>query len=196
MCLRHLKGLGLQYKKLKKTVRLTNSHKKLRVAIAKKCLKDRIDFSKVVMTDEKKFKLDGPDNWFTYQGGPTNRQQRAMRQQGGHGTVLPTGAIHLEYLEVKVDAIAYKITLKNKVIPCIRQHMGNDFVLQQDNAPVHTAGSIKSFLAEINVSALQWPSKSPDRNIVEHVWGWLVEEVDDVGHIENVRQLKDRENST
>ena len=46
-------------------------------------LKNRVDFSRVVMTDEKVFRLDGPDNWFSYYGSKGNKQMRLLRQRGG-----------------------------------------------------------------------------------------------------------------
>ena len=39
-----------------------------RVEICKTWLKTMVDFAKVVMTDEKLFRLDGPNNWFSFHG--------------------------------------------------------------------------------------------------------------------------------
>jgi transposase len=38
----------------------------------------------------------------------------------------------------------------------------NDFILHQDNAPAHTALSVKQFLAEKQIAMLEHPPYSPD----------------------------------
>ena len=43
-------------------------------------------------------------------------------------------------------------------------------VFQQDNAPVHTASTIKNFFLENKWEVLDWPPYSPDLNIIENLW--------------------------
>ena len=45
---------------------------------------------------------------------------------------------------------------------------GLDF--QQDNAPVHTASTIKNLFLEREWEVLDWPPYSPDLNIIENLW--------------------------
>ena len=72
-----------KYGNIKKQICLTNNHKNKRVKILQEWLKNIVDFSRVVMTDEKVFHLDGPDNWFSYYGSKGNKQMRLLRQQVG-----------------------------------------------------------------------------------------------------------------
>ena len=46
----------------------------------------------------------------------------------------------------------------------------DDFVLQQDNAPIHTSQSTRQWLHQHDVTLLDWPPKSPDANPIENLW--------------------------
>ena len=45
----------------------------------------------------------------------------------------------------------------------------------QDNAPCHTAKSVKIFLSEEDVIVMEWPAQIPDMNPIKNVWKLLNE---------------------
>ena len=59
---------------------------------------------------------------------------------------------------------------------CSKKQKG--WIFQQDLAPPHSARSTTEFLANKNISVLEWPGNSPDLNPIEHVWGYLAQKLD------------------
>ena len=44
---------------------------------------------------------------------------------------------------------------------------------QQDNAPCHTARSIKQYMEEKLLNLMPWPARSPGLNPIENLWSWM-----------------------
>ena len=126
---------------------LTKKHKGARLECAKRWLTKHVDFKKVIFTDEKRFKFDGPDGWCTWsrRGEPVVLNKRQM---GGGvvmvwGMIFANGNIWLEWLKGRQNSESYKQLLDEKALPRIRREMGNDFILQQDNCSIHVSKLMK-----------------------------------------------------
>ncbi|GFX10329.1 transposable element Tcb2 transposase [Trichonephila clavipes] len=73
----------------------------------------------------------------------------------------------------------YKDVLQNRLIPQLEEWFpkGEPYIFMQDGAPFHTARSIKAFLAEQNISLLDWLDNLPVTNLIENVWELMKREV-------------------
>ena len=192
---RTLHWIGLKYAKAKKKITLTMKHKGARLECAKRWLTKHVDFKKVIFTDEKRFKFDGPDGWCTWsrRGEPVVLNKRQM---GGGvmvwGMIFANGNIWLEWLKGRQNSESYKQLLDEKTLPRIRREMGNDFVLQQDNCSIHVSKLMKEWMAKVNMTTLEWPARSPDLNLIENVWEMLAQLVYDGPEITKEAQLWER----
>jgi transposase len=108
-------------------------------------------------------------------------------KQGGGGKIMVWGC--LTYfgvgdackLDGGVDSEAYVGVLRDYVLAS-RDWYGMEpstFIFQQDNAPIHTSRAAKTYLTDNNISVLEWPANSPDINIIEGIWAYIKQRLDD-----------------
>ena len=76
-------------------------------------------------------------------------------------------------LDNNINSISYQQILSEHLIDSLNMMGLNDFIFQQDNAPIHTSKLLQNFFKENNIKLLHWPANSPDLNPIENIWGYM-----------------------
>ena len=178
----------MAWKKMVPAPFLKKQHKIARTNFAKYFLSNPAIWSKVIFSDKKKFNLDGPDGFKYYWSDLRKEVKIHSRRNFGGGSVMVWAAISADrkselcFLEGKVNSTQYVLTLNDYLLPYAHRIYGTDFVFQQDNCPVHVSTETKDFFAEEKITTLEWPSRSPDLNPIENLWGFMARTVYQNGH--------------
>ncbi len=106
------------------------------------------------------------------------------------GCISWRGMGKLVKLEGKVNSQKYLDMLDEYLDPSVEvMGLGDRWIFQQDNAPIHVSKLAKAWFSRNEVNVLKdWPSQSPNLNPIEPVWGLLKKAVHK-RHPRNLKQL-------
>lgn len=169
--------------RLKKKPVLTPRHQEGRLNFAREHMSWNSEWRSVIFSDEKRFCLDGPDGHSYYYHDLRKERRYLSRHHSRQGSVMIWGAIsyygqvHLAILEGKQTGAKYKQLLQETRPHVERVMQGTNCIFQHDRAPIHTSRIVQDYFREENIALLDWPSISPDLNIIENLWGWLTRQI-------------------
>ena len=139
----------------------------------------------MICSDECSLKLYNPNNklryWKNISGEyqlPMSVTKKEAKNYGG-GSVMVwrcfsyCGKGKIKILDRNINSIKYQQILLQNLIDSVNAMGLDNFIFQQDNAPVHTSKFLKTFFKENDIELLPWPANSPDLNPIENIWVYI-----------------------
>lgn len=178
---RAFKRLDYGFDEALQTILLTPHHKQRRLDLCSQWLRSGQSPFEIVFTDEKRFNGDGPDSWKSWM--PKGKKlSRNRRQQGGpslqvYGALIPGPRFCVWKLSNHTDSEGFMDFIEDCVLPTVKLQMRDSEIahwkLQQDHAAIQSSIYSTQKFCELEIDLLDWPSRSPDLNLVEDVWSML-----------------------
>lgn len=187
----------------RKKIRIREQNRKNRVAWARGKRRWTVDYnwSKVIFSDECKVVLGQNNRVYIWRkageewlpacispGAPPKPAMSLMLW----GCITWNGVGTLTVVNGNINANKYIDILEEQLWPVVvKIFPTNDYIFQDDNAPVHRARIVQEYKQINRIPGMFWPAQSPDANIIENIWFLLKNKLKRrLSNINNVTDLE------
>lgn len=172
---------------------LTTEDREIRKEHARNWIRQRVNFSKVVFSEDYFFSLSGPEDCLTWQL-KTNLDENTAKtiQSGGillWSCISPDGQLVVRRRFEKMTAENYSKFLDESVIPCMITLQSDGYKFQHDDSSIYAISSVTELLESYQVATLPWPLNSFDLNPVGAAMNTLKRKVYHKRKFYNLNQL-------
>ena len=159
-------------------VRAENRRKRLSWCLGKRRWVVDGSWNKVIFWDESQIVIGTNNSIYIWRKrGEGCRTDLILSTQNRTYQVLIRRCIYwygvgtLTCINGKIKSEKYKTILEDNIWPVIARHFPeNQYLFQDDNAPVHRYRVLQEYKAKNNLKSISWPAQSTDLNIIENIW--------------------------